>query len=338
MSRALPDLSIIIPVYRSQTVLPELVRQIDSMATTSKYNGKFELVLVNDCSPDESWRVIENLSQEYPFIRGISLRKNVGQHNATMAGLNYARGGIIVIMDDDLQHPPSDILKLTEQIERGYDVCYTAYRGRQHAAWKKLGSRFNDWVATKILNKPKGLYLSSFKALHGDIAKAITAYQGPYTYIDGLILDLTNSITTVEIDHQRRFDGEGNYNLRKSISLWLKMVTATSLFPLRVASLLGFGLSAISILLLMYVVIDRILTPNPEPGWASTVGLMLLVSSVQFICIGIVGEYIGRIYSRMNSVAQFTVRKSTFEPGNAVGADVSLSASPARSLALPDAD
>src|SRR5262249_15439968 len=150
----------------------------------SKYRDDFELVLVNDCSPDQSWATIQRLAREHGCVRGLSLRKNVGQHNATMAGIRHARGAIIVVMDDDLQHPPSAIPDLARSIEAGHDVCYTRYRGREHAAWKLWGSWLNDRAADIILKKPRGLYLSSFKAMNREIAQAITRYDGPFTYID----------------------------------------------------------------------------------------------------------------------------------------------------------
>jgi polyisoprenyl-phosphate glycosyltransferase len=154
-------LSIVIPVYRSQSILAKLVEEVERSMEIEGLIGQFELLFVNDASPDESWQVILDLAVSHDFVRGISLRKNFGQHNATMAGLNHARGKIVIIMDDDLQHPPTEIGNLMREIDKGADVCYTRYKGRQHALWKILGSRFNDMIATLVLDKPKGLYLSS---------------------------------------------------------------------------------------------------------------------------------------------------------------------------------
>lgn len=310
---ATPRLSIVSPVYRSMDVLPELVAQVNDVLSASDYRDSFEIVLVNDCSPDGSWSVIEQLAKENPFVRGISLRKNVGQHNATMAGIRYARGEIIVIMDDDLQHPPAAILDLAGAIESGHDVCYTRYRNRKHAAWKLWGSWLNDRAAEVILKKPRGLYLSSFKAMSREVAVEITQYDGPYTYIDGLILGTTNSITSTEIDHQARWSGEGNYNLRKSLSLWLKMATGSSVYPLRIATVSGFVLAALSLLFLGFVVIQRFTHTDISPGWTSVIATMLLIGGLQMVFLGILGEYIGRIYIRLNSTPQFIVARSTFE-------------------------
>jgi polyisoprenyl-phosphate glycosyltransferase len=305
-------LSVVIPVYRSATVLDELAKQIGDVVCGSNFADGFELVLVNDCSPDGSWNVIERLATEYSFIRGVSLRKNVGQHNAIMAGLNFARGDIVVVMDDDLQHPPAAIIDLANKIVEGHDVCYTRYRNRKHAAWKRWGSRFNDRLATRILKKPAGLYLSSFKALDRGIVDAVIRYDGPFTYLDGLVLASTNSITSMDIDHGDRFAGASNYTLRKSISLWLRMVTGSSVVPLRVATVLGLTLSALSILMLIYVIVQRLVDPSIQPGWASTIATILLISGMQLFSLGIVGEYVGRIYARLNNAPQFVVSKKTF--------------------------
>ncbi|KRE00626.1 ribonuclease III [Bosea sp. Root381] len=305
-------LSIVVPVYRSETVLNALVDQIAGALAGSRYEANFEIVLVNDCSPDSSWRVIERLSEDRPFVRGISLRRNAGQHNATMAGLNHATGDIVVIMDDDLQHPPSAILQIVKKIEDGHDVCYTNYRGRKHATWKQWGSRLNDWMATRLLDKPAGLYLSSFKAIDRGVVDEIIRYDGPYTYIDGLILSATGSITSVDIDHQDRFAGESGYNFRRLVSLWLKMVTGSSILPLRAASLLGFILALLSFLMFAVVVVERLSSPGIPPGWASILAAIFLSAGINLVCLGVMGEYIGRIYARTNNVSQFVVGKKTF--------------------------
>ena len=201
------EVSIIVPVFRSETILSTLVDRISEAMSSQRL--EFELILVNDASPDRSWEVIEQLAAEHAFVLGICLTKNVGQHNATMAGLGHANGEIIVIMDDDLQHPPEAIMSLVDAIRAGNDVCYAKYFNRQHELWKKIGSWVNDRVATVLLKKPAGLYLSSFKALHRRIVTEIVKYDGPYAYIDGIVLDVTQRITAVTIQHRPRFAGEG---------------------------------------------------------------------------------------------------------------------------------
>lgn len=308
-----PRLSIVVPVYRSMAVLPELVKRIEGALAESAYASSFEIVLTNDCSPDDSWSVIEQLAAKHPFVRGLSLRKNVGQHNATMAGLRFSRGKIVVVMDDDLQHPPSAILQLAERIEQGADVCYTRYAERKHALWKQWGSRVNDIAATWLMKKPKGLYLSSFKALDRDIVNAVLRYDGPYTYLDALIFATTNSVASVEIKHQRRWEGESTYNFRRLFSLWLKMATGSSIYPLRAATVAGFTLALLSMVIFVLVIVERMMNPAMEPGWASVIGTVLFLGGIQTFCIGVIGEYVGRIYTRVNNAPQFVVGKTTFE-------------------------
>ena len=309
-----PDcfLSIVVPVYRSAPILPQLVAQVGAEMDREGLAGRFELVLVNDCSPDDSWQVIRAQSQLHPYVRGITLRRNAGQHNAIMAGLHHARGEYIVLMDDDLQHPPTAIAEILRALAGGYDVCYTNYLNRQHAAWKKLGSRFNDWVATLLLGKPRGLYLSSFKGMRREIAREVIRYDGPYTYIDGLILDVTRSITTVDIVHQERAEGESNYTLGKLVGLWLKMATSFSVFPLRLATYGGFTLSAISMLVIVVVVIQKMRHPEWPAGWASLMATVLFIGGIQTLCIGMIGEYLGRAYLKLNHKPQFVVGATTW--------------------------
>jgi len=310
------ELSIVVPVYRSATILPQLVEQIYAAMEKEGLPDKFELLLVNDASPDDSWEVIRSLAGTYPFIKGISLRRNFGQHNAIMAGLNHVQGKFVALMDDDLQHPPGAIGDMLHALEKGYDVCYTKYLNRQHATWKQLGSKFNNWVATLLLGKPKNLYLSSFKAMKREVVNEVIKYDGPYAYIDGLILDVTRSITTVDIQHQSRLEGEGNYNLRRSLSLWLKMATSFSVLPLRIATYTGFILAALSSVMIVFVIVEKILNPELPAGWTSLIATMLFIGGIQTLCIGMIGEYLGRTYLKLNYKPQFVVGATTWIPPN----------------------
>lgn len=300
------DLSIVIPVYNSEKILDELVKQIDN---NIKFVNKFELILVNDCSRDNSWNTIKKLLTQYKFIKAINLRKNSGQHNAIMAGLNQATGNVIVMMDDDLQHSPKYIQNLYEQIKLGFDVCYTKFTITQHKGWKVLGSNFNDMVANILLNKPKGLYMSSFKAISKDIKEEIIQYDGPYAYVDGLILATTNNISTITIEHHKRYDGEGNYNLLSSISLWSKMATSFSILPLRIATITGFFISIIAFLLGIYFVILKFLGNTVPDGWTSMIVIVLFLGGIQLLSLGIIGEYIGRSYLKINGKKQYIIKE-----------------------------
>lgn len=301
-------LSIVVPVYRSEAILPALVAQVETAAGSLNFEDSFELILVNDGSPDASWQRIVELADAYDFVRGVCLMKNFGQHNAIMAGLRASRGQIVVLMDDDLQHAPSDIARLVEALGRGADVCYTHYVDRQHAAWKRWGSWFNNVVATYLLKKPPGVYLSSFKAMRRGVVDEIVNYDGPFAYVDGLILDVTRSIVSVDIDHRQRLVGEGNYGLRRSVSLWLRMATSFSILPLRIASIFGFVLSAISLFLAAAAVLEKLLRPETPPGWASIMAAVLFVGGCQLLCLGVLGEYLGRAYLKLNRKPQYAIR------------------------------
>jgi undecaprenyl-phosphate 4-deoxy-4-formamido-L-arabinose transferase len=323
MTPSRPEISIVVPVYRSEKILPHLVEQVSASMDAASMAGRFELILVNDASPDGSWPVIESLAGRHAFVRGICLARNFGQHNATMAGLNHALGEIVVIMDDDLQHPPHTIMALVNALGDGYDVCYTRYVNRQHAVWKRLGSWFNDRVASFLLKKPRGLYLSSFKALRRWVVQQVIRYDGPYAYVDGLILDITKDITSIPIEHQSRHEGEGNYDLKRSVSLWLKMATSFSIIPLRVASFTGMLLAALSAIVMIFVVVQKMLHPETPAGWTSLVLTVLFVGGLQLLCLGVIGEYLGRAYLKINHKPQFAVRETVgCAPAKTGAADV----------------
>ena len=309
MTLSRPEISIVVPVYRSENILPHLAERVSAAMDAGGMTDRFELILVNDASPDGSWRKIQDLAARHAFIKGICLARNFGQHNATMAGLNHAQGDIVVIMDDDLQHPPQTIMSLVSAVREGYDVCYTRYVKRQHAAWKRVGSWFNDRVASFLLRKPRGLYLSSFKALHRRVVQEVIRYDGPYAYVDGLILDITNHITSVPIEHQPRHEGKGNYDLRRSLSLWLKMATSFSIIPLRVASISGMILAGVSAVVMVVVVVEKLLHPETPAGWTSLVLTVLFVGGLQLLCLGVIGEYLGRAYLKVNHKPQFAIRE-----------------------------
>lgn len=300
------DISIVIPVYNSEKILHKLTETI-----TSSINKKsFEIVFVYDCSPDNSWKVLEEISKKYSFVKAIALRKNSGQHNAIMAGLNYAVGDIIIMMDDDLQHSPKYIEELYEKIILGSDVCYTKYSEKKHEQWKIIGSKFNNFVASMLLKKDKDLYLSSFKAINAEIKNEIIKYDGPYVYIDGLILDVTSNITTLKVEHFSRVEGEGNYNLYRSVSLWLKMATNFSVVPLRVASIMGLVLSSFGFLLAIYFTIVRLFVDPELPlGWASLMVSVLVLGGIQLLTLGVIGEYLGRTFLKINKKPPYAIKE-----------------------------
>jgi len=301
------QLSIVVPVYMSASCLPELAHRVRE--DVGRHFDTYELILVNDSSPDESWRVIVQLTREYDFITGINLRRNFGQDNAIMAGFNVARGEVIVVMDDDLQHDPSDISALHQRLQNGFDAVYAWFDSKQQAFWKNLGSWFNDRFAIMALGKPKHIYMSPFKAIRREVVDEVIKYGGPYPYVDGLIFTVTSNITQVPATHHRRFAGRGHYNLLRSITVWLKLATGFSVIPLRMATFLGGLISLFSFSLAFYFIIEAVALKREPAGWASVIVAILFIGGIELIGIGAVGEYIGRIFMTQNQRPQFTVKE-----------------------------
>lgn len=297
------DVSVVIPVYGSAPILPRLADCLEQ--ALNALGRSYEVVLVYDCSPDDSWGVITDLCATRPWLKGVRLRKNAGQHNAVMAGLGVARGRYIVTMDDDLQHSPDDIGRILQALDRGADVCYVQFKSRHHALWKRAGSRFNDQVASWLLRKPKGLYLSPFRGLIKEIRDEMLRYEGPFVYLDGLIVQSTSNITTIQAEHHARGDGRSGYSLAKSVSLWMQMATSFSIKPLRVASLMGIIASGGGFLAAAALVIQKIIAPQTAVGWTSLIVAVLIMGGIQLLALGVVGEYVGRVLLNVSNRPQY---------------------------------
>jgi len=302
-------ISIVIPVYNSEETIDALVKQM-IVELSDLYS--LEIVLVNDGSTDKSEHICINLFNKYPsVICFYSLAKNVGEHNAVMAGLNHVSGDYIVIMDDDFQNPISEVIKLVQAgIESDNDVIYTFYEKKRHAFWRNAGSWFNDKVANMMLEKPKDLYLSSFKLINRFLVKEIIKYELPFPYIDGLIVRTTDKIGKIKVEHQERRDGQSGYTVRKLIRLWLSMFTNFSILPLRVSIFIGFIFSLMGLLLGINTVFEKIANPNLPLGWASLIIITCIFAGVQLVALGMIGEYVGRMFLSQNRKPQFTIRKA----------------------------
>lgn len=318
MSKLVPiqisKVSVVIPVYNSEITIERLVDHV--VDTLSPKYPEIEIILSNDGSPDNSHECALRAHNKYPnIVRYIHLARNFTEHNAVMAGLNYVTGDCVAIIDDDFQNPPSEVIKLVEKLKEGYDVVYSYYDEKKHHWFRNFGSKFNDWFATKLLKKPKGLYLSSFKVMHISLVKNVIKYTGPYPYIDGILLQSTNRIGTQLVEHETREEGKSNYNLYKLIKLWLNMFTGFSIVPLRVASLIGLIMSAITPLLILFYVLSYItggvfVKQVIPPGWASLIILVNFFGGLQLLVLGVMGEYIGRLFLTTNQSPQFVVRET----------------------------
>src|SRR5580692_3399939 len=298
-------LSIVVPVYNGAESITELVEALEALSIA----GGHEIVLVNDGSPDNSLAICRGLvaRARLPIIL-VDLARNFGEHNAVMAGLRHTRGAHVITMDDDLQNPPEEVERLLAFAqETGHEVIYTYYDEKQHAAWRNLGSNFTNWVAGFVLDKPKGFYLSSFRCMSAFVVGEITRYEGPFPYVDGLILQVTQDIDRLLVRHLPRAVGRSNYTLRRLLRLWMSMFVNFSVMPLRISTLAGFALSLVGALGGLAAIIEALFF-SPPAGWASLFVAVLLLSGVQLMILGIVGEYLGRLYLTANRKPQSVVR------------------------------
>ncbi|MCI8772964.1 MAG: glycosyltransferase family 2 protein [Lachnospiraceae bacterium] len=300
--------SFVIPCYRSSKTIGGVVEEIDkAMKRLSKY--RYEIILVNDCSPDETFEVIRGICAERKDICGINLARNFGQHAALMAGFHYVRGDILVCLDDDGQTPADEVGKLLAKLEEGYDAVYARYEHKQHSTFRNLGSKVNEWMARVMIGKPKELYLSSYFAVKRFVVDEMLRYSNPYPYVIGLVLRTTNRITNVDVNHREREIGTSGYTVGKLFTLWFNGFTAFSIKPLRVATVLGAFSAAMGFLYGIYTSIKKLVNPNVVIGFSSLMSAVVIFGGIVMLMLGIIGEYIGRIYISMNNSPQYVVRE-----------------------------
>jgi glycosyltransferase involved in cell wall biosynthesis len=301
-------LSVVIPVYNSEPILPELVRRIE--AALPAVAGEYELILVNDGSRDASWNAIARLVAEHPWIRGIDMMRNYGQHAAVLCGLRAARFGTVVTMDDDLQNPPEEIPRLLERLDAGFQVVYGTPRAAQHGLWRGLASQATKLVLQSAMGAETARSISPFRALRREICDAFSGYNGPNVNIDVLLTWGANRFATVPVDHNPRASGPSNYTIATLVRHAVNMITGFSTLPLRLASLFGFVFAAFGVVVLVYVVGRYLMLGYSVAGFPFLASIIAIFSGVQLFALGIFGEYLARMYGRTVGQPAYHVRET----------------------------
>ena len=303
-------ISFIIPCYASEGSVALVMDEIRSVvAQRPEYD--YEIVAVNDFSPDHVMDVLREQAARDSRVKAIDLAKNGGRHNALICGCHYATGDFVVFIDDDLQCPTDQLWNLMAPLESGnYDVSIAKYPKKKQSAFKNFGSRLNDAVANWLLGKDKELKFSNFSVMRRFVKDEVIRYTNPYPYLSGLMLRATGRVTNVVMEERERTIGVGHYNFRKSFALWMNSFTAFSVKPLRLSTGCGFLSALLGILMALYTIIHKLMVPHVAAGWSSMMAVMLFLGGMILFVLGLIGEYIGRIYISLNNSPQFVVREA----------------------------
>lgn len=301
-------ISFVIPCYRSAQTIGRVVQEIrETMAALPQY--RYEIVLVNDASPDDTFETILALCRENRDVCGVNLARNFGQHAALMAGFRYVRGDIVVCLDDDGQTPADEVGKLLSEIEAGSDVVYAKYTNKRHSGFRNFGSRINELMTRVMLGKPKELYLSSYFAAKRFVVEEMLRYENPYPYVIGLVLRTTKKIANVEVTHREREMGTSGYTIGKLLGLWFNGFTAFSVKPLRIATVIGVLSACAGFAYGIYTIIKKFMNPAVPVGFSALMAAVVFFCGLNLLMLGIIGEYIGRIYISMNNSPQYVIRE-----------------------------
>jgi glycosyltransferase involved in cell wall biosynthesis len=300
-------LSIVIPVYHSAKILPELVKQLSEVLPD--ITKQFEVILVNDGSRDDTWQVIQKLAKQHDWLRGICMMRNYGQHNALLCGIRTAKNEIVVTMDDDLQHPPEEIPKLLAKLSEGYDVVYGKPEKEQHGILRDILSILTKSVLASAMGVSNIKDISAFRAFRTELRSASANFQSPQLLLDVLLSWGTTRFGSVKVKHQPRFAGKSNYNFKRLVNQMLLILTGFSVLPLRVASIAGFGFTIFGMAIFVYAVINYFFRGS-IPGFTFLASIVAVFSGVQMFALGIIGEYLGRIFSRSMERPTYTVKET----------------------------
>ncbi len=303
------SVSIVVPVYNGEATLEELCARIQSALAVRV--SELEIVLVNDGSHDDSWGTIKRLADSDPKIRGLNLMRNYGQHNALLAGVECARYDVIVTIDDDLQHPPEEIVRLLDKLDEGYDVVYGKPLSRSHSVWRNLSSKIIKTALKVVLGAEMGAHSSAFRAFRSVLRRGFRDFSDPQLSIDVLLSWAAARVTHVTVEHHPRTAGRSGYTLRKLVRLTFSMITGYSTLPLRVASMIGLATSMMGLAMFFYVVIRRLMQTEYVPGFAFIAAEIALFAGLQLFAIGVIGEYLARVHFRTMGQPPYVIREQT---------------------------
>lgn len=309
-------ISFIIPCYGSEKTIEPVIKEIIETISEKK-NYDYEIVAVNDKSPDNVWKVLIQLTQKNKKIKAISLAKNMNRPGALMAGMANSTGDYIVLMDDDGQCPMNNLWKLIEQLEKGHDIAVAKYPEKKQSKFKNIGSKINKLMTEIIIGKPKDLMFTNFTIVKRFVVTEMLKYQNPYPYMTGLMLRTTSDIVNVEMEERERISGNTNFTFKKMLSLWINGFTAFSIKPLRLATFLGLCSSFIGFIFGLIIIIKKIINPEILQGYSSLASIILFIGGVIMLMLGLIGEYLGRIYISINNSPQYVIKeKLNYEKEN----------------------
>ena len=301
-------ISFVIPCYGSEKTIEAVVDEIiNTISKRSEFD--YEIVTVNDCSPDNVYGVLKTLARSNLKIKVINLAKNMNRPGAVMAGLNNISGDYVVIMDDDGQCPMDHFWDLFKPIEEGHDVSIAKYPKRKQSLFKHFGTFVNKKMTEFILKRPKNIEFTNFMLLKSYIVKEIIKYDNPYPYYTGLILRTTSDIVNVEMEQRERFAGDSTFTFFKMLGMWVNGLTAFSIKPLRISSLIGIICAFAGFVFGIVTIIRKIVASNISVGWSSTISIMLFIGGLIMLMLGMIGEYLGRIYISLNKSPQFVIKE-----------------------------
>ena len=301
-------ISFVIPCYRSELTLEGVINEINE--TMEKMGGySHEIVLVNDSSPDNTWSVIKKLVSVHDNITGIDLAKNFGQHSALLAGIRETKGDYVICLDDDGQTPANEVGLLIEALEKGADAVYARYAHKKHSLFRNFGTFMNEKMAEHMLEKPRDLYVSSYFGVKRFVADEMTKYENAYPYVIGLVLRSTRKIVNVDVNHRNREIGTSGYTFSKLINLWINGFTAFSVKPLRIATGCGAIFAICGFIYGIYTIIKKFVVPDVPLGYSATMSALVFIGGMLMLMLGMVGEYIGRIYVSLNNSPQYVIRE-----------------------------